>query len=114
MHQCQRRFLRDRRLSAGREDGSHAADAGESCEGAEDDSEGRTAVDRSGDRQKRDADAVVAEVGPVVPQAPSSPRRKPGATPTGRSCGARCGLNSPNYLSWLWVPAVAGTTLLML
>ena len=43
-HQGERRFLRDRRLSARRGDGGDASDAGESRESAENDSEGCTAA----------------------------------------------------------------------
>ena len=48
MHFTQPGFLRGRRLSAGAENARHAADAGEPCEGAEDDSGGEAAEDRSG------------------------------------------------------------------
>src|ERR1700680_2426040 len=42
-------FRRGRRLSAGREDARHPADAGELPQGAEHDSTGQAAEDRSGD-----------------------------------------------------------------
>ena len=64
-HQCisaSRGFLRGRRLSAGAADGSGAADAGNPREGAEDDSAGEAAEDRSGARGGRAAGAVVEEV----------------------------------------------------
>src|ERR1044072_8856034 len=59
MHLALRRFLRGRRLSARPEDARHAADAGESCEGAADDSEGEGAENRSGDGRARRAGGVV-------------------------------------------------------
>src|ERR1700742_3911682 len=52
MHFRERRFLRDRGLSAGAQDARHPADAGQSQKGAEDDSGGEITEDRSRYRRR--------------------------------------------------------------
>src|SRR5262249_21854364 len=59
MHLVERRFLRGRRLSAGATDGSGAAEQGSACQGADDDSEGRGAEDRSCAGRGRAAGKIV-------------------------------------------------------
>ena len=66
-------FLRGRRLSARTADADHAADAGKSRQGAEDDSRSEAAEDRSGDGRRRPAgQAVEAQRAIMRPRASSA------------------------------------------